>query len=151
MDISPGIRGVTTATNHFGLQVVTRPDGMQTLSFYEARPSTADNGVEHDKWVTDLGNAVLFITTVGVIIATVLSDGALFGVSMMVWGVVNGAFQATVGIIDAVARHQAPAITEMILNITSPITWSNSRDFLLSAAELGDSLRLIGNVAPNGK
>jgi len=146
-EVSPGIRAYCQTQNFLGIKLVGKPDGSgrQTLGFFDARPAstkhwtTADPGIEITEEI---------LTIVGIVIALIagiLTDGAALVPVVIIIGLVAGGMDLTTAIIEAVGNGDAPAIDQMILNCTGPITWADAGDFTLTSAALNDSLQMGGN------
>ena len=144
--VSPGIRSIVTTTNSMGIQLVNRKDGSQTLSFLEKNHRPPEHSIEHDKAIDDAQGVLLIATIFITAVVTVLTEGAGTGVCLLILGVLTGAFDATVKIIDLVGQNQAPSINDFWLNCTAPIVWGDCEDVHLVSAGLNGSLQIGGNV-----
>ncbi|TFZ34284.1 hypothetical protein EWW49_26020 [Pseudomonas syringae] len=149
-DVSPGIEAYCQTQNFLGVKLVDRPDGEQTLTFFEARPSIQNKWNTTSEGITIAEEVLGVIALVAMVVLAVVSGGTAIAAAAlvigMVSGVAGGAMLITTAVLEMVKGGEAPAITDMVLDTTAPIVWADTADFKLSAARLNDSLQLVGDL-----
>ena len=143
-ELSPGIRAYCQTQNFLAVILVNKPDGTQTLGFRDSRPTITNHWTQEDPGIqiTEelLGIAALLLAAV----AVVVTGGAAIGVAALIVGLAVGVMDLTTDLIQDAGKDDAPAINALVLNCTIPITWPDSKDFLLGSAGLNESLQLGG-------
>ncbi|TIN49196.1 MAG: hypothetical protein E5Y32_02405 [Mesorhizobium sp.] len=145
--ISPGIRAYCKTQDFLGLHLVDKPDGTQTLGYFDSRPATNDHWTEKDEGLEITEDILGAIALALAALATVGTGGALIGVAALIVGLVVGVMFLTTTLIEDVHRDDAPSIDSLMLNGTTAVTWPDSKDFRLASVELSDSLHLGGALA----
>lgn len=148
--ISAGIHAFCETQSFLGIQLITKPDNTQTLSFNDTRPAITNHWTEQSSDIS-LAEKVLGIIALVAAVAAVLTGGAAIGVAALVIGLVAGIMTVTTTMLEAVHKNDAPAITAMLLDSTAPINWGDTTDFVLTSASLNDSLQLGGYLTAVSK
>lgn len=146
-ELSPGVRAYCQTQSFLGVRLVVKPDGTQTLGFFDSRPAISNHWTEADQGIeiTEeiLGIAALLLT----VVATVVTGGAAIGIAALIVGLVVGVMSVTATSIEDAGKDNAPTIGAMVLDSTAAIVWPDSKDFTLTSACLSSSLQMSGSLA----
>jgi len=149
VDIMLGTYCEVTATTYQRLKLATKPDGTQTLVYEKSREPISDHAIkstaEGDALKAILALAGLMITAV----LSVLTEGALLVVALIIVGLLVGLLEALPALIANVVGNKvsndSPSLALLVSNSTDPIQWPGGSAFVLSWAGMNDSLQLGGN------
>jgi hypothetical protein len=108
-------------------------DGKQTLSFYDVQPQILTRWTEHDPRL-DLAEQILgLIALFALAVATFATAGSALAIGTLVVGLLAGAaagaILATKAIIELIGTNKAPAIDALLMNSTSPMSWTGAKNF----------------------
>lgn len=127
---------------------MNKPDGTQTLGFSDARPAQVEHWHEEDSGFHIAEEILAVVSVIACLVAIAATAGtATLAVALiigLVAGVAGGAIMITTTLIEMTGKNDAPAISSLVVNATSPIVWADSGDFHLGSAQLSDSLQLGG-------
>ncbi len=144
-EVSSGIYSISKATHWYNIKLGTKSNGKQTLKYSESQKAKITHETEKSVGV-EIGEIIAgILTAIVVVIAGILTDGAAFVAAAAVIGLLGGMAAATPSIIAAANKDDSPDIDMLVINTTDPITWPDSKDFLLEYAGLNVSLQLGGN------
>lgn len=143
--VSPGITAITDATHWYHVTLVTRDDGSQTLEYVESQPASVEHSTEQEPGIEILKWMIIAATTIGLIVAGILTDGAAFVVAAVVIGALGGLAAAAPEIIAVANTDASPSIDALVANTSAPIVWPDVA-FRLSSAGLNESLQLGGTL-----
>jgi hypothetical protein len=151
--VSEGIHSRCRTFSSHTFSLVNVGNGSQTIAFGPC-PEFPDNPPQHevikDDWVTAVEIFAGLIAAIITAVAATMTGGAAGVLAGVVVGMLVGggtaALAATPEILAAVGTDDAPTADILALNIVAPITWPNSNSFLLTSADLSDSLRLAGKL-----
>ncbi len=151
--VSAGIQSRSRTFSSHQFSLVNLGNGKQTIAFGPC-PEFPDEEPHHEiikeDWVTAVEIVAGLVAAIITAVAATMTAGAagvLAGVVVgMLVGGATAALAATPDILAAVGTDDAPSADILALNIVAPITWPNSNAFLLTRADLSDSLRLAGKL-----
>lgn len=149
-DIGLGSMSEVSVTSFQKLILVDKPDGSQTLSYQQSRPSIKDNSTktnvsgEAQKIIIEIAAAIL------VVILTVITDGAFLVIGLIILALLMGLLKAIPKqIADVVGKkvsNASPSMALLISNSTDPVVWQGGQAFRLTQAGLAGSVRLGGTL-----
>jgi Clostridium P-47 protein len=143
--IGLGATAYVKNTAYQRLKLAVAPNGTQTLTWEEARPSVSDHWTKMDEGISI---AIELIAIIVMAVLTVLTDGAALVVALIIVALVTGLMEATPKLIaDVVGKKvsdASPAVSLLALNATDPIKWNGARAFTLDWAGLNGVLQLGG-------
>jgi len=145
-DISPGIKAYCQTQSFLGIRLVNKPDGTQTLGFYDSRAAVTNPWTEEDPGIQITEEILGIVALLLAAVAIVVTDGAAIGAAALIVGLVVGVMSLTTTLIQDAGKDDAPSIDSLVLNSTAAITWPDSKDFRLGTAGLSDSLQLGGTL-----
>jgi Clostridium P-47 protein len=145
-DLSPGVRAWCRTQSFLGMHLVNRPDGAQTLGFFDNRPAVTNHWVEQDPAIAITEEILGVVALIAALVATVVTAGAAIGALALVIGLAAGTLALSTTVISDMDQKDAPAINAMVLDCTAPIVWADTKDFPLGSAALSDSLQLGGTL-----
>lgn len=145
-EISPGIRAYCQTQSFMGIRLVNKPDGTQTLGYFDSRPAVKNNWTKHDAGFKITEDILTVTGIVLALVAVVVTDGAAIGAASVIISLAAGLTAATEYTIEQTGKNDGPSIGEMVLNSTAAIKWSDSQQFKLNDAHLNGSLQLGGTL-----
>jgi hypothetical protein len=143
-EVSPGIHAYCENHSFLGIRLVDKPDGTQTLGFFDSRPAITNHWTEEDPGIQITEEILGIVALLLAAVAVVVTGGAAIGVAALIVGLVVGVMSLTTTLIQDVGKDDAPSIDSLVLNSTAAIVWPDSKDFRLGTAGLSDSLQLGG-------
>jgi hypothetical protein len=146
-EVSPGIHAYCQTQSFLGIHLVDKPDGTQTLGFYDSRDAITNHWTQADEGIEITEEILGIIALLLAAVAVVVTGGAAIGAAALIVGLVVGVMSLTTTLIEDAGKDDAPAIGSLVLNSTAAITWPDSKDFQLGLATLSDSLQLGGTFA----
>lgn len=149
-EISPGINALCRVENFLGVRLVN-VGSKQTLSFYDIQPQALTQWTEHDPKF-DLAEEILgLIALFALAIAAFATAGTALAIGALVVGLLAGAaagaILATRAVIELIGTAKAPTIDALLMNSTSPISWTGAQTFHLTSARLNESMQLSGTLS----
>ena len=143
--IRDGVEGRTLNTSFALLTLKDMPDGKQTLAFVKAKEPINENVV-----VNSVGELVAEVVTQQILTllgtaAAVVFEGIDLVLVLVLIAVAEGEVR-NLGDTDLQSIGTPPALDLLVLNVTDPILWADTKDFKLTFAGLADSLQLAGTV-----
>ncbi|MEN8130144.1 MAG: TULIP family P47-like protein [Pseudomonadota bacterium] len=147
--ISPGIDSYVTMETWNRLELVTKPDGTQTIGWVESREPIKNSYYTKSVGVIVTEVIVAIIGAVAVGVAGKLLTGIVRVVVIIIIGIIAGLAAATPTLIAETiskgAANALPPINVMLTEFTDPIEWPDATGFILSSVQLNGSLQLSGN------
>ena len=147
--ISPGIDAYVNCETWYRLQLVTKPDGSQTIGWVESRQPIKESYYKKADWVVITEIIVSVIGAVAAIVGGAVLSGVTRVIVVIIIGVVAGLAAATPTLIAKTISEGAakalPPITIMLKELTEPVEWPDTSGFTLAQVQLNGSLQLSGS------
>lgn len=143
--IREGVEGRWLNTSFASLTLQNQAEGKQTLGFVKAKEPVNEQIVVNS--VGELLQEVLaqqILTALGAA-SSVVFEGIDLVVVLVLIAVAEGSVQ-NIGDTDLQSLGPPPPLDLLVLNLTDPIVWTDSKDFKLTSAGLNDSLQLAGTL-----
>lgn len=155
VNISPGIDVFITATEYYGIILVNKPEGGQTLDFKKTREPKRNHWVVTATWITVteiiIGIAAAIASTVaGKLIQTLARRIIAIVIIALIAGLLAAIPEIIAAVMEGKAAEALPAIGELVMEASSDVAWPGSSGFTLKSAQLNGSLQLGGDLAPVG-
>ena len=109
---------------------------------------TVDHWLEKDPVIGKTEKIVMAVGAILVGIASFLTAGAILLIVGVILLLGSALMMITMGTIDLVAKDDAPAIDNFVLNGTASVKWDDAKDFKLESACLNESMQFGGTLYP---
>jgi len=147
--ISPGITSRTTQNSYLQLKVAKKPDGSQTLTFFNSRPPESNHWTDTSEGVKIAEDILAVIGVIVEIVLAVLTSGASLIISGIIAGLLIGLAAATPDLIASILANeistQTPSVDALVLGATSSVHWPGAGEFQLTSTALGGSFQMAGD------
>lgn len=143
-ELSPGIRAYTRSISQLDMTLGKAADGGQALEFADAVAPVVTHWTESDPGIEVAEKILAIAAVVAGLVATVVTDGAAIGALAIAIGFASGVMMVTEDAIKMAGEDKAPSIGAAVLDASSAIEWPKTSHFVLTRAELNDSLQLTG-------
>ncbi len=145
-DVAAGITAWCQTVHQYTIQLGTSSNG-QTLNFVTLGDPSVTNGIDQSPGSVLTQLIIAIIGAVGLILLTVVTDGAALVVGGLLIGLMLGADMITPALIKDLNTDDSPAIDLLLVNSVAPITWPNSDEkvFKLDYGSMNTSLQLGGD------
>lgn len=147
--ISPGIDSYVVSETWYRLELVTKPDGRQTIGWVESRPAIKDSYYKKAEWVIITEIVVSIIGAVAAIVGGAVLSGVTRVIVVIIIGIVAGLAAATPTLIAQTISEGAakalPPLNVMLKELTEPVEWPDTSGFTLAQVQLNGSMQLSGS------
>lgn len=151
VNVSPGIDVYITSTEFYGVTLVDRPEGGQTLDFVKTRDAKRNHWLETATWIIVTEILIGIVAAIASTVAGKLIESlARRVIAILIIALVAGLAAAIPAIIGKVMEGKAaealPPIGDLVMEASSDVHWPDSTGFTLVSAQLNGSLQLGGNL-----
>ena len=144
-EVFPGITAWCQSTKTYSISLGNSKNG-QTIIYKEIGSGDEQHGTYKSPGIEIAEWMLAIIVAIALIILGILTDGAAFIIGALIIGALGGLAAATPEIVDLVNSDDSPSIEMLAFNISDPIRWSDSKDYLLQSAGLNGPLQLGGKL-----
>lgn len=143
--IRENVEGRFLNTSFSSLALANLPDGKQTLTFFKAKDPVNETIV-----VNTVGEVVAEVATQQILTVLGAASAVVFeGIDLVLVLVLIAVAEGEVrniGDTDLQSLGTPPPMDLLVLNLTDPIVWADTKDFKLTFGALNDSLQLAGTL-----
>ena len=144
-NVFPGITSWCQSTKTYSIALDTSKNG-QTIVYNEIGTGDEQHGTYKSAGVEIAEWMIAIIVAIALIILGILTDGAAFVIGALIIGALGGLAAVTPQLVDLVNTDDSPSIDLLSFNVSDPIKWSDSKDYLLQDVGLNGPLQLGGKL-----
>lgn len=144
--VSPGVTAHTTTSSEYQITLAKNKKGKPTLHLKEITQGQPTTWTTKSKGLTIAGYIALAISALVGILIAVCTLGTATLVGLLIIGIAAGLVMVGTTAAQAFGRDASPSLDKLICFISDPISWSDSKDFVLKAAGLNDALQFSGHL-----
>lgn len=145
-EVFPGITSWCQSTKTYSISLSTSKNG-QTIAYTEIGTGDEQHGTYKSAGIEIAEWMIAIVVAIALIILGILTDGAAFVIGALIIGALGGLAAVTPQIVDLVNSDDSPSIDLLTFNVSDPIKWSDSQDYLLQAVGLNGPLQLGGKLS----
>lgn len=145
-NVFPGITSWCQSVRTYSITLGNSKSG-QTIVYREIGAGDEQHGTHESDGVEIIEWMINIILAIALLILGILTDGAAFLIGALIIGALGGLAAATPEIAELVNTDDSPSIDLLALNVSDPIRWSDSKDYLLQSVAMNGSLQLGGNLS----
>ena len=145
-EVAAGITAWCQTVHQYTIQLGTSSKG-QTLNFVTLGSPSVTNGIDQSPGSVLTQLIIAIVGAVGLIVLTVVTDGAALVVGGLLIGLMLGADAITPALIKDLNTDDSPSIDLLLVNSVATITWPSSDEkvFKLDYGSMNTSLQLGGD------